>query len=124
MASFEQLAQNFLTLQTQQLELIRSIHRHVTGTTDSQPSAAAQWQKANPFLARSCREAAETLNKVYNQWLTDLTEEIVSKSEELVGNEFTRNELIDKHAVRLSQFATMLTNLQLLGGTAPQAQPR
>jgi hypothetical protein len=124
MASFEQVTRELLGLQTAQTELLRSIHRQLTEASTPQSSAATQWQKANPFLARSCREAAETLNKVYNQWLTDLTEEIVSKSEELVGNEFTRNELIDKHAVRLSQFATMLTNLQLLGGTAPQAQPR
>jgi hypothetical protein len=122
MMSADEFIARMFEAQASQLSLLRTISQQLT--VKPPIDTALQWQKANPFLARSCREAAETLNKVYNQWLADLTEEIVNKSEELVGNEFTRNELIDKHAVRLSQFATMLTNLQLLGGTAPQAQSR
>jgi hypothetical protein len=119
MMSADEFITRMFEAQASQISLLRTISQQLS--VKPQIDTAAQWQKANPFLARSCREAAETLNKVYNQWLTDLTEEIVNKSEELVGNEFTRNELIDKHAVRLSQFATMLTNLQLLGGIALQA---
>lgn len=79
------------------------------------PNTVADWQKKNPDLSQRCRQAAEIMDVAYQQWLTDLTDEVIDQSPELMESEFTRREFIDKHGARLTQFATLVQNLNLLG---------
>jgi hypothetical protein len=80
--------------------------------------SAAEWQKANPLLAASCREATETLNKVFAAQLQAVTEEIVSNSETLMDSDFARREFLDGCGPRMSYLQNLLAMLNQLGTVA------
>lgn len=61
-----------------------------------------QWRNANPALAESCREAAESLSRVQVEYLERMTEEINDSAEDMVEGEFILNEFVDRFGPRLA----------------------
>lgn len=100
----------------QQTELLREILASVdrnnelleelvaaTGAMQRQRSNELnQWKEANPELAHSCREAAESLSRVQVQFLSRMTEEINDTVDSLMDGEFMLSEFVDRFGPRLA----------------------
>jgi hypothetical protein len=81
-----------------------------------------QWRKANPHLAESCREAAESLSKVQVEYLNRITEEIHDSSEDMVDGDFMLNEFVDRFGPRLAHLNSVIQVLAQLS-SVPTAAP-
>jgi hypothetical protein len=75
-----------------------------------------QWKKVNPQLARDCRQAAETLSRVQNEFLVSLTEEVHENADVLMDGEFMLTEFVDRFGPRLAHLNGVLQVLSQLGG--------
>jgi len=93
----------------------------VMATTQKQRSQELhQWRNANPGLAESCREAAESLSRVQLEYLERITEEINDTAEDMVEGEFVMNEFVDRFGPRLAHLNGVIQVLAQLS-SAPSA---
>ena len=76
-----------------------------------------QWRNANPRLAESCREAAESLSRVQLEYLERITEEINDTAEDMVDGEFMLNEFVDRFGPRLAHLNGVIQVLAQLSST-------
>jgi hypothetical protein len=81
-----------------------------------------QWKNANPRLANSCREAAESLSRVQVEYLERMTEEINDTAEDMTYGEFTLNEFVDRFGPRLAHLNGVIQVLAQLSSAPPQPQ--
>jgi hypothetical protein len=76
-----------------------------------------QWRSANPGLAESCREAAESLSRVQLEYLERITEEINDTADDMVEGEFMLNEVVDRFGPRLAHLNGVIQVLAQLSST-------
>lgn len=76
-----------------------------------------QWRHANPGLAESCREAAESLSRVQVDYLERITEEINDTAEDMADGEFVLNEFVDRFGPRLAHLNSVIQVLAQLSST-------
>ena len=76
-----------------------------------------QWRNANPGLAESCREAAESLSRVQVDYLERITEEINDTAEDMADGEFVLNEFVDRFGPRLAHLNSVIQVLAQLSST-------
>jgi hypothetical protein len=81
-----------------------------------------QWKNANPRLAESCREAAESLSRVQVDYLERITEEINDTAEDMACGEFMLNEFVDRFGPRLAHLNGVIQVLAQLGSPSAAAQ--
>lgn len=82
-----------------------------------------QWRNANPNLAESCREAAESLSRVQIDYLERITDEINDSAEDMVEGEFLMNEFVDRFGPRLAHLNGVIQVLAQLSSTpSPTSQ--
>ena len=79
------------------------------------------WKDANPELARSCRQAAESLAKVHTEFLAGVATEAFDNAENFTDSEYALGEFIDRYGPRLAHFNGVLQLFAQLG--APPASP-
>jgi hypothetical protein len=101
--------------QQQQNKILEQLCQQNAAMQQQRANELQQWKLANPDLARSCREAAETLSKVQTQFLDNLTEEISFQEENLLEGEFMMNEFVDRFGPRLAHLNGVLQVLAQLG---------
>ncbi len=90
----------------------------VMATTHKQRSQELhQWRNANPRLANSCRQAAESLSQVQIEYLERLTDEIAETADDMEGGEFMLNEFVDRFGPRLAHLNGVIQVLAQLGST-------
>ena len=80
-----------------------------------------QWRNANPNLAESCREAAESLSRVQLEYLERITEEINDTADDMVDGEFMLNEFVDRFGPRLAHLNGVIQVLAQLSSTPTAA---
>src|SRR5882672_5877728 len=73
-----------------------------------------QWKNANPRLAESCREAAESLSRVQVEYLERMTEEIRDTADDMECGEFLMNEFVDRFGPRLAHLNGVIQVLSQL----------
>lgn len=76
-----------------------------------------QWRSANPALAESCKDAAESLSRVQVEYLHRLTEEINDSGDDMVDGEFVFNEFVDRFGPRLAHLNGVIQVLAQLSST-------
>jgi len=103
--------------QEQQNRLLEELVNQQVAANKQRASELQQWKNANPELARSCRQAAETLSRVQTQFLDTLTEEIADSADHLVEGEFMLNEFVDRFGPRLAHLNGVLQVLAQLGSS-------
>jgi len=81
-----------------------------------------QWRNANPRLAESCREAAESLSHVQLEYLERMTDEIQDTGDDMVDGEFLLNEFVDRFGPRLAHLNGVIQVLAQLGSTPAAAE--
>jgi hypothetical protein len=81
-----------------------------------------QWKHANPRLAESCREAAETLSRVQVDYLEQVTAEINDTADDMACGEYLFNEFVDRCGPRLAHLNSVIQVLAALGSQPAGAQ--
>ncbi len=117
-----ELLRQLVNGQNQQNKLMEQMVQQNAAMQQQRANELQQWKNANPGLARSCRQAAETLSRVQTQFLDNLTEEITYNEENLLEGEFMMNEFVDRFGPRLAHLNGVLQVLAQLGAAdqAPQ----
>ncbi|MGI9472114.1 MAG: hypothetical protein ACR2NZ_11305 [Rubripirellula sp.] len=107
--------------QQQQNRLLEELVSQQVAANKQRVNELQQWKNANPELARSCRQAAETLSRVQTQFLDTLTEEIADSEDHLVEGEYMLNEFVDRFGPRLAHLNGVLQVLAQLGSGDPNS---
>jgi hypothetical protein len=110
-----ELLRQLVASQQQQNRLLEELVHQNAAANKQRANELQQWKNANPELARSCRQAAETLSRVQTQFLDQLTEEIADSEEHLIEGEFMLNEFVDRFGPRLAHLNGVLQVLAQLG---------
>lgn len=105
--------------QQQQNKLLEELGKQTAALHKQRASELQQWKDANPQLAQSCRQAADTLSKVQTQFLETLTEEINDHGEDFADSEYMVNEFVDRFGPRLAHLNGVLQVLAQLGSSVP-----
>ena len=88
--------------QEKQRRLLEELVQHSSAMQRQRSTELGQWKQANPELARRCRQAAETLGRVQNEFLQNLTAEVAGNEDSLLDGEFMLNEFVDRFGTRLA----------------------
>lgn len=78
------------------------------------------WKEANPQLAKSCRQAAESLARVHTEFLSSIAQEAADNAEDFSDSEYALGEFIDRYGPRLAHFNGVLQLFAQLGAPLPQ----
>ena len=113
------LLRHLVAGQQQQNQLLEQMIQQQNAVNEQRANELQQWKDANPQLARSCREAAETLSRVQTQFLDNMTEEIADSEDGLADSEFMLNEFVDRFGPRLAHLNGVLQVLAQLGNSEP-----
>jgi hypothetical protein len=118
-----ELLRQMVAGQQQQNRLLEELVSQQTAANKQRATELQQWKSANPELARSCRQAAETLSRVQTQFLDSLTEEIADSEEHLIEGEYMLNEFVDRFGPRLAHLNGVLQVLAQLGSSEQAPGP-
>ena len=100
--------------QERQNKLLEQILQQTNVVYRQRQSELGQWKQANPKLAQRCKRAAETLNRVQNEFLQTLTDEVTDNEECLLDGEFMLHEFVDRFGPRLAHLNGLLQVLSQL----------
>jgi len=112
---FSELMRQLISVQTKQNELLQEVVDQLGAAQRQRNMELAQWKRANPVLANSCKMAANSLGKIQTDFLTSLAYEVDDNFEDLKDNEYLLNEFFDKYGTRIVHLNTILQTLTILG---------
>lgn len=112
-----QLLREILAGQDRQNELLEELVSQLGAAQRQRATELGQWKQANPYLARKCRQAAESLGRVQTEFLTHMTDEINENCEALMDGEFVLNEFVDRFGPRMAHLNGLLQILAQLSAT-------
>lgn len=96
------LLRDVLNAQDRTNELLEELVGTMAGMQKQRASELNQWREAHPYLANSCREAAEALSRVQVEFLDRMTEDINDAGDDMLEGEFMLNEFVDRYGPRLA----------------------
>ncbi|MDR3234537.1 MAG: hypothetical protein LBT46_12910 [Planctomycetaceae bacterium] len=73
------------------------------------------WKLSNPELALYCKKAAKKLERVHNDLLSTITDQVDSNSDSFFESEYGLTDFLDKYGSKLMQLDMMLHILRQLG---------
>jgi len=114
-SEFSELMRQLISVQTKQNELLQEVVDQLGAAQRQRNMELAQWKRANPVLANSCKMAANSLGKIQTEFLTSLAYEVDDNFEDLKDNEYLLNEFFDKYGSRIVHLNTILQTLSILG---------
>ncbi|MDA1039400.1 MAG: hypothetical protein O3A37_03795 [Planctomycetota bacterium] len=115
------LLRDMVALQHKSCELLGELLNQVSQQQRQRTAELKAWRDANPELAVSCRQAAESLAKVHTEFLASVAREAFENAEDYVDSEYALGEFIDRYGPRLAHFNGVLQLFGQLG--APPQQP-
>ena len=110
-----ELLRQLILAQVKQNELLQELVNQMTAAQRQRNTELAQWKRANPGLARSCKMAADRLGKLQTDILTSLAYDVDDNFEDLQENEYLLNEFFEKYGPRVVHMNTILQTLTVLG---------
>ncbi|MEM9351631.1 MAG: hypothetical protein AAGA92_01330 [Planctomycetota bacterium] len=119
-AEQSELLREVLAAQDRTNEILEELVSVMAAQQKQRSQELKQWRSANPRLANSCREAAESLSRVQLEYLERITEEINDTAEEMIDGEFMLNEFVDRFGPRLAHLNGVIQVLAQLS-VSPQA---
>ena len=118
-----ELLREVLAAQDRTNEILEELVGVMAHTQKQRAQELHQWRNANPNLAESCREAAESLSRVQLDYLERITDEINDSAEDMVEGEFLMNEFVDRFGPRLAHLNGVIQVLAQLSSTpSPTSQ--
>jgi hypothetical protein len=118
------LLREMLAAQDRQNELLEELVAQVGAQQRQRAAELGQWKQANPYLAKKCREAAESLSRVQTEFLSTITEEVAENAEVLLDGEFMLHEFVDRFGPRLAHLNGVLQVLSQLSASPAPPKPR
>lgn len=112
-----ELLREVLAAQDRTNEILEELVGVMANNQKQRAQELHQWRNANPALAESCREAAESLSRVQLEYLERITEEINDTAEDMVDGEFMLNEFVDRFGPRLAHLNGVIQVLAQLSST-------
>lgn len=112
-----ELLREVLAAQDRTNEILEELVTVMANTQKQRAQELHQWRNANPALAESCREAAESLSRVQVEYLERITEEINDTAEDMADGEFMLNEFVDRFGPRLAHLNGVIQVLAQLSST-------
>ncbi|MDR3182348.1 MAG: hypothetical protein LBT89_05395 [Planctomycetaceae bacterium] len=73
------------------------------------------WKLSNPELAEYCKKAAKKLERVHNDLLSSITDEVDSRYDSFFDSEYGLTEFLEKYGSKLMQLDMMMHVLRQLG---------
>lgn len=108
------LLRHMIQEQRRHTQLLEELVQQMGAAQRQRASELGQWKEANPYLAKQCRKAAESLSGVQTEFLRHLTEEINDHAEDYLDGEFMLNEFVDRYGPRLAHLNGVLQVLSQL----------
>ena len=115
------LLREIVALQGRTCQILTELVNQVSLQQRQRAAELKAWKDANPELARSCRQAAESLAKVHTEFLGSIARDAAENAEDFGDSEYALGEFIDRYGPRLAHFNGVLQLLAQLG--APQQAP-
>ena len=101
------VARELLKHAAEQTELLRRQEQRHLQSMESQREEFQRWLDDCPGLAGRVHEVAETLRVMLGTGLAELAEHVEDRRDDLLGSDFMRSELLDKHGSALGQLAAL-----------------
>ncbi|GHT45355.1 hypothetical protein FACS189454_04710 [Planctomycetales bacterium] len=115
------LMQELVSTQDRQTMLLEQLVGLLTSGHRQRVVELGLWKLAHPELAEYCKKAAKKLERVHNDLLSTITEEVEANSENFFDNEYSLSEFVDRFGSKFIQLEAILRVLQQLGN-APDIQ--
>lgn len=122
-AETARLLRDMVSLQTKACELLTELVNQVSLQQRQRVAELKAWKEANPELAASCRQAAESLAKVHTEFLATIARDAAENAEDFTDSEYALGEFIDRYGPRLAHFNGVLQLFAQLGAPLPQPGP-
>jgi len=119
-----ELLREVLAAQDRTNEILEELVGVMANSHKQRAQELHQWRNANPRLATSCHQAAESLSRVQLEYLERLTEEITDTADDMVDGEFMLNEFVDRFGPRLAHLNGVIQVLAQLGSTPSTTNPQ
>jgi hypothetical protein len=117
------LLRDMIALQMKSCELLAELVNQVSLQQRQRTAELKAWKEANPKLAASCRQAAESLSKVHTEFLASIARDAAENAEDFTDSEYALGEFIDRYGPRLAHFNGVLQLFAQLGAPLPQTGP-
>jgi hypothetical protein len=117
------LLRDMIALQMKSCELLAELVNQVSLQQRQRVAELKAWKEANPELAASCRQAAESLSKVHTEFLAGIARDAAENAEDFTDSEYALGEFIDRYGPRLAHFNGVLQLFAQLGAPLPQSGP-
>lgn len=114
------LLQEMLAVQKRSCDILGEVLKHVSFQQRQRVAELKAWREKHPYVAQSCRRAAEGLSQVHTEFLTSLAEEAAESAEDFVDSDYALGEFIDRYGPRLAHFNGVM---QLLSQLAMPDEP-
>jgi hypothetical protein len=122
LADTNRLLHEMVGLQRKSCDLLVELLAQVSLQHRQRAAELKAWKEANPELAQSCRQAAESLSKVHTEFLSSIAQEAAENAEDFTDSEYALGEFIDRYGPRLAHFNGVLQLFAQLGAPLPQPQ--
>ena len=119
-----ELLREVLAAQDRTNEILEELVGLMATTQKQRSQELHQWRHANPRLAKSCREAVESLSSVQQEYLERITEEINSTADGMVDSEFMLNEFVARFGPRLAHLNGVIQVLAQLSSSPTPVDPQ
>jgi hypothetical protein len=121
-AETNRLLRDMVALQTRSCELLGELVNQVSLQQRQRVAELKAWKEANPQLARSCRQAAESLAKVHTEFLAGIARDAAENADDFTDSEYALGEFIDRYGPRLAHFNGVLQLFSQLGAPLPPGE--
>ena len=115
------LMRELVSSQDRQTGFLEELVALITNSHRRRLVELGMWKLANPELAEFCKRAAKKLERVQNDLLASITEEIETNADVLFDSEFGLNEFVDRYGSKFLQLNAIVQILTQLGN-APDLQ--
>jgi len=122
LADTNRLLHEMVGLQRKSCDLLVELLAQVSLQQRQRAAELKAWKEANPELAKSCRQAAESLSKVHTEFLSSIAQEAADNAEDFTDSEYALGEFIDRYGPRLAHFNGVLQLFAQLGAPLPQPE--
>jgi hypothetical protein len=82
----------------------------------------ARWQQDFPGLSEACRQALPVLERTYGKLISELTEHLNQADGDVLDNDFSLQEFLDRYGMRLAQLGSILNLVGPLAEAGSQGE--
>jgi hypothetical protein len=122
-AETNRLLRDIATMQHRSCELLAELVNQVSLQQRQRTAELKAWKEANPKLAASCRQAADSLSKVHLEFLSSIANEACDNADSFGESDYALGDFLDRFGPRLAHFNGVLQLLSQLGTPAQPSQP-